>query len=282
MKRSSAGTKQAFWRAAVSDMKLDVLHAAYTKVPDHWGLPEEVPEINRFYFIHEGRGWAVIDGVPYDPQPGELYWMPQGVIQSFGTLKGEPTYGKHWCHFRATVMNEPLFRMLDVPVFAKIPEEERPALAASFERMAKLFREESLTAALQVRSEMLHIIAVFLAHCGRTPAVRAQRNSAMEKMNRVLTHIEARLYESISVEELASLVHLHPNYFIRTFKRATGYSPIQYINRQRMERAKSLLATTEMNVTEVADQFGMESSYFSRLFKEMTGFSPSQFRDMMS
>jgi len=280
MKRSSSGTQQAFWRAAVSDMRLDVLHATYTKVQESWGVEDEVSDVNRFYFICEGRGRVEVDGVSYDPQPGDLYWLPQGVRLSLGTLEGEPTYGKHWCHFRATVMNEPLFRMLGVPVFARIPEAERPALAASFERLAETLREEGLAAALRVRAEMLNIISVFLEHCGMAPAVRAKRDSALEKMNRVLSHIDAHLYEPVSVEELASLVHLHPNYFIRTFKRATGYSPIQYVNRQRMERAKSLLATTEMNVSEIAGRFGMELSYFSRLFKETTGFSPSQFRDM--
>lgn len=268
------------WRETIADMRVDVLHAAYTKVPSTWGDHDFVPEFNRFYFIAEGRGFVRINGVDYEPAPGQLFWLPQGVRQSYGTLRGEPRFGKHWCHFRATVMDEPLFRILDVPVFADIPEPERGPLGASFERMAKMAAMSGLDAALRVRAELLSVLAAFLAHCGREPALRSARAGAVGKLNRVLQHIDAHLDQTITVEELASIAHLHPKYFIRTFKRAVGVPPIQYVNRRRMERARTLLAATELNVSEVADRFDMEVSYFSRLFKETTGFTPSQYREM--
>ena len=52
----------------------------------------------------------------------------------------------------------------------------------------------------------------------------------------------------VSIETLAQLAHYHPNYFINAFKQFTGYSPVQYMNHLRSEKAKDLLLTTELNV----------------------------------
>lgn len=101
------------------------------------------------------------------------------------------------------------------------------------------------------------------------------------KINSVLAYIDERLHEPITVEELAHLVHFHPNYFMPYFKSMLGVSPIAYINRKRMEKAREPLVTTELTVTDVAEQVGFELYYFSRLFKRMNGMSPSEFRKLM-
>ncbi|WP_309123383.1 AraC family transcriptional regulator [Paenibacillus sp.] len=280
MGRGVNAAKPAFWHEAIANMRVDVSVAAYTKVSPSWRDTDYTPDFNKLYFILEGTGYLKIGDAEYEPAPGQLFWMPQGVRQSYGTAEGEP-FGKHWCHFTAYVGDEPLPRVLDVPDFVDVPEAERPRLAASFERLAYWRGRTELSAAMRVRSELLSILAAYL-ELGGGMKVRTARSGAMAKMDLVLRFIDEHLTEPLSVEELAALAHYHPNYFIRSFKRTTGFSPIQYINRQRVERAKRLFATTELNVSEVADRFGMEISYFSRLFKETTGFTPSQYREWMT
>jgi len=272
--------RPAYWNDAVANMRVDVSVVAYTKVGPTWREFDYTPDFNKLYFIAEGTGYLNIGGTEYEPAPGQLFWLPQGVRQSYATTEGEP-FGKHWCHFTAYVGDEPLYRVLDVPPFVDVPEAERPRLAASFERLAYWRGRGELAAALRVRAALLDILATYM-DCSGGAKVRSAKSGAMAKMDLVLRHIDARLSEPLSVEELAALVHYHPNYFIRTFKRTTGFSPIQYINRQRIERAKRLFATTELNVSEVADRFGMELSYFSRLFKETTGVTPSQYREWVT
>jgi transcriptional regulator GlxA family with amidase domain len=67
--------------------------------------------------------------------------------------------------------------------------------------------------------------------------------------------------------------------FRKAFKRITGESPNQYHLNLRLERAKSLLTTTVLNINEIAYQTGFESAfYFSKLFKKKNGVSPNAFR----
>lgn len=63
-------------------------------------------------------------------------------------------------------------------------------------------------------------------------------------------------------------------------KSITGAGAKEYITKIRIEKAKSLIENTEMNIAEVSDRTGFSSqSYFSTAFKSYTGMSPSQYRN---
>ncbi|MEH7414467.1 helix-turn-helix transcriptional regulator, partial [Neobacillus drentensis] len=85
---------------------------------------------------------------------------------------------------------------------------------------------------------------------------------------------------NITVEDLAKITNFHPNYFISIFKDFTGHSPIQYINRRRIEKAKEMLVISELTISTISDSLGLELSYFSRMFKELTGLSPRAYRGL--
>ncbi|MCI3922580.1 AraC family transcriptional regulator [Paenibacillus sp. TRM 82003] len=281
-KGCSSLNKSSFWNQTIADMRLDVTMAAYTKVPVTWREIDYTPDFNKLYYICEGEGLLRIEDREYRPRPGQLFLLPHGVRQSYATVDAPAaTFGKYWCHFRAYVMEEPLFRVVDTPTFVEIPEgEPRERLAATFRELAECHKREGVAAAVRVRSAMLDIVATYFEYGGFV-RMRTGKTEAVGKMDRVLRYIDERLSEQLTVEELAETVHFHPNYFIRAFKKTTGLTPIQYVNRKRMEQARRLLATTELTVSAVADAFGMEVSYFSRMFKEQTGFSPSQYRELL-
>ena len=84
----------------------------------------------------------------------------------------------------------------------------------------------------------------------------------------------------IKINELADYVGVNRSYLASSFKRATGYSPKEYLICLRMEKAKSLLEKTDMPVNAVANSVGYTDQLaFSRMFKEYAGISPKAFRD---
>jgi len=85
------------------------------------------------------------------------------------------------------------------------------------------------------------------------------------------------------VEVLAGIMHFHPNYFIKFFKRHMGTSPVHYIVRKRMEKSKLLLNLKDASITEIAEAAGFNDvSHFSKAFKNHTGFSPTEYRRMVN
>jgi AraC family transcriptional regulator len=92
-------------------------------------------------------------------------------------------------------------------------------------------------------------------------------------------YIEEHLVEPISLAELAQLVRLSPNYFCRAFSQSFGMPLHRYHSRQRIERAKTLLAKAGSSVTDVGLTVGYsEASAFSTAFRRVTGLAPSAYR----
>jgi len=68
-------------------------------------------------------------------------------------------------------------------------------------------------------------------------------------------------------------------HFAHLFKQTTGLSPYRYVIELRLERAKSLLRSTELPITEIAQQVGYwNNSHFAVAFHRATGVTPRDFR----
>jgi AraC-like DNA-binding protein len=82
-----------------------------------------------------------------------------------------------------------------------------------------------------------------------------------------------------SIEQLTAMTHLSRSSLIRTFRKATGQSPIDFLIRCRIEAAMRSLQQTEQSVTEIALGSGFaDSNYFARQFRQICGCTPSDFR----
>lgn len=83
----------------------------------------------------------------------------------------------------------------------------------------------------------------------------------------------------INIEEYAQSRGMSISWFIRSFKKYTGTTPMQYIVSARITNAQLLLETTQYSVSEISRIVGYDNPlYFSRLFHKTKGFSPSEYR----
>ncbi len=263
-------------RSFLENTQVTLETAHYSKVNATWKYTFPVTDVNRLYFIREGEGWIRVHNRMYYPQPGQLLLLPAGVRLSMG-LMNENGFRKYWCHFTATVGEVNLFQMLDLPHMIDVKDEA--ALEKQFKTLIGLYESPSLTAPLRIKSLLLEIISDYMeASLVREGGLRLAPSKETGKINTVLRYVEEHLHEQMTVEKLARLVHFHPNYFMQYFKTMLGLSPIAYINRKRMDKAKELLTSTALTVTDVAEHVGLELYYFSRLFKKQTSLSPSEYR----
>lgn len=89
--------------------------------------------------------------------------------------------------------------------------------------------------------------------------------------------------QKITIAELAKKINMSESHFIRVFKKETGVSPMDYLIRIRIEKAKKLLRIGTKNITEVSLFCGFGStSHFSSSFTKHTGFSPSEYQNVYS
>lgn len=106
----------------------------------------------------------------------------------------------------------------------------------------------------------------------------AKKDSNLARIDRALQHIHSNLPSPMSVDDLSLLANMSPSSFHRAFNQVTASSPIQYIKKLRLARARDLIAQQQLRVSEAAVEVGYESAtQFSREFKRYYGSSPSSY-----
>lgn len=92
-------------------------------------------------------------------------------------------------------------------------------------------------------------------------------------------YLDTHYQDTITLEQLARMVHRDKYYFAHMFTKSYGISPINYLLERRILHSKELLKHTTLSVTQIAQSTGFSSqNYFSQMFKKSTGATPLQYR----
>lgn len=94
-----------------------------------------------------------------------------------------------------------------------------------------------------------------------------------------VNYINNNFERDLSLGSIAKYVFLSPSYFIRAFKDETGISPINYLLKIRIERAKELLRETDSKISDIALNVGFSNQQrFNEIFKKNARMTPLQYR----
>jgi AraC-like DNA-binding protein len=105
----------------------------------------------------------------------------------------------------------------------------------------------------------------------------AMHSGAFSQVARALKTMQNDFAGKLDVEQLAGMAHLSISAFHRAFKEITSDSPMQYLKKVRLTKAKDLMIQENMKAYIAADKVGYESSsQFSREFKRYFGQSPAE------
>ena len=105
------------------------------------------------------------------------------------------------------------------------------------------------------------------------------QSSSQDGLQRAREMIDSQYTERLDLDELARTANYSRYHFLRAFRRAFHATPHEYLTRKRVERAKELLADSELTITEICFEVGFESlGSFSTLFHKIVGWSPSIYR----
>lgn len=100
---------------------------------------------------------------------------------------------------------------------------------------------------------------------------------------RLIAFLQEHLDQDISLPVLAQEFHLNPAYISQMFKNETGIKYYSYLTELRMNRAKTLLMTTDASITEISESVGYRDyRVFSKTFKNCMGVSPSGYQKSLT
>ncbi|KGE17133.1 helix-turn-helix domain-containing protein [Paenibacillus wynnii] len=261
----------------LENLTVTVTHAQLSSKYPGWNRTNETPSFNRLYFIDRGEGKVILNGITHFPKPGQLMIMPAGSTQTTETSTENP-YSRYYCHFEARIGEWPLFHSANKLFISDAPDPD--AAREIFSDMIHQLQNNDVLSTLRIQSYLLNLVALCLESGGYTDFMQEFIQTRDQgKLAHVLNYIDERLNKPLEVEELAELVHLHPNYFIPYFKKFMGVPPMHYVHLKRMEFAKRLLSYSDSTISDIAEQVGMELAHFSKYFKKLSGVSPSAYRN---
>lgn len=121
-------------------------------------------------------------------------------------------------------------------------------------------------------SKLVEELAGIVAH------VYEKRSKSLVK--KAMKYVDENYRLPLSYRDVAKEVFVSPSYFLSLFKRETGLTFVDYLTAVRIDRAKRLLASSEMNITEIAYEIGFNNSnYFSSTFRRIVGKTAKEFRN---
>ena len=254
---------------------IDSLHPQYV-MPLHWHREFEVLRVTSGSFaIYLNNEMTVL----YE---GDAVFIPPGVLH-----RGEPHNAVYECvvfdlsicgGYKTTVAGELIRKIIsgDVELSHVCPQAEDDAV-----KLLEAAREKEelyeLNSSALATSLLYALCSANKTESSSSVSKRtAKRNAVMALL---VEKIESEYTHKITLRDLSEIAQINEKYLCRFFKEFTGQTPIDYINRLRIDRACYEMSVNKLNVTEAVYECGFnEISYFLKIFKKYKGITPGEYR----
>lgn len=242
-----------------------VEHLLRKDYPLHW---HEFYEIE---YIASGHATETINGTEYEVRPGFAVLLSPADLHSYKNVKEEDFLTIYNVKFSPYLLPPELQKALNgisAPLGGTCAEIE-----PLFRKLLAEYNGHAFAREQFILSTITQICILLLRCCEEV------RHSAKDPEREMVSYIREHFLESISVETVANIVHLSPNYFSEFFKRHMGIGFSAYVKKLRLEFAANLLLTSDLTVQQAAEKSGFNSAaHFFNSFKSEYQMTPEQFR----
>ena len=131
-----------------------------------------------------------------------------------------------------------------------------------------------------IRNHLSNLVyQIFLLQRKYTKGLSDATLRSQERIKIMLSYIEVNYQRNITLEEIAESASVSKSECIRCFHKTIGRTPIQFLKEFRLQKAATLLRSTDLSVSDIAFMCGFfEMSYFTRSFRAQFTDTPTQYR----
>lgn len=239
-----------------------------------------------FNYCIRGSREVIIDKKKYVINEGEISVIPPGVSHEFPPseqadrlmltgVMGSSFLKKYFSAFSSANFHQTIINL-------NTGDECRTQLKRSLDNVAKLYDSPSVQSSLLIMGELYKVCAYLLDLVAPADEERAVNDAELEALERIDAALELIYYDykrTVTVDEAALVSGYGKSNFCKIFKKTTGMTFHEALNRRRIEVACGLLCETGLSVSEIAEEVGFdESKNFCRVFKASTGETPRAYR----
>ncbi|MBO5203801.1 MAG: helix-turn-helix transcriptional regulator [Clostridia bacterium] len=135
---------------------------------------------------------------------------------------------------------------------------------------------------IMVKAKLLSILVLMtreLGYVNSVPSEKSVQIKCVDELSKVIDYINCNFSSDITLNKLAQIGNISPNYLCKVFKQFNGMTIWNYILIRRVDEAKRLLKETELSILEIQLRCGFQTSAnFNKMFRRMTGCAPLNYR----
>jgi len=127
-----------------------------------------------------------------------------------------------------------------------------------------------------IRSLLMQLLVTLARHSANSEVCGGSTHTTVMQ---VADYICTNYADDISIGRLAGIFFISPFYLMKIFKKHTGFSIINYLNRVRVKESAKILERSDMSITDIAAAVGFSNiTHFGRVFRQVMGDSPRNYR----
>lgn len=228
-------------------------------------------------YCTDGKGWLRIGKKKIEIIQGQYLVIPAHTPHCYGSDEEDP-WSIYWLHFNGSNSLH----------FANLLSRQNTQFASNIsfsDERLRLFDNMYNILEYGYSSDSLHFISMSLYHflssfCFPDFFYKPDKKEEKDAIDESIDFMQKNIHQTFFLKELAAAVHISTSHYSTLFKKKTGYTPLEYFNHIKLQKACQYLQFTNLHVKEIAYKLGINDPYyFSRFFSNMMGQSPMEYRN---
>lgn len=245
------------------------------------------PKVYDFYLMHivlEGKGTFVCNGETHTLHAGHTFLIEPEQLISYESDSDDP-WRYRWVAFNGSHAEE-------LVAAAGFTSEQQVVFSADkrrasilFRQIYETFRSSGAAADMKAAGYMHLLLAEYKAvlHALSGSSIRTPQAESDHLLQQVVHYLSTQYAHPVSIEHMAESLGYNRAYLSRLFKQRTGVSPVTFLLKLRIDKARHMLRERpELTIEQIAASVGLQDAlYFSKQFRRLHGQSPTAYRDAM-
>lgn len=251
----------------------------------HWHKETEIIyfQTGTFIFVHNMEEYRIIAPALAIVEAGDFHsiLLEEGQKESAIVFDLLMLYFEHFDEIQARIMKPLIEKKLQFPSFIFPYHDIWDQVISVYNKTLVEAQKKSLGSYIKIKAYLLELIAIIYEnnYMINRETIEVLIPYKVENIKKVLLFIQDNYQKKLTVSQLADLLGMNNQYFCRYFKKITGKTLFEYINKLRIDKATELLLKTNIKILNIALECGYENlAYFNKQFKTLKQMTPQEFR----
>lgn len=233
-----------------------------------------------FHYLRRGEMWLRRGGQTSRLVKGGVWLLDMGERFEYGN--DCPASAENWwfaCGGKSIPALYAELRADRDPIFTGL---DAARIEALFDELLALIQRQPHGHEIKSSSVITAILGELFesrARAGEMVSLTGKGGTLSAPVRRGIDYITRFYWDALQLKRLADRVEMSMYYFARLFRKETGLTPMDYLNRYRIEQAKRLLVSGDKPIAQVGSMVGIaDATRFARLFRRYAGETPLRYR----